>query len=100
MLISGGMLFAGGVAASLVLKMRLKRFTRVIEVEAPPETQLAIAQSGESIRSDLVRSVAESSIVAANMATFRKNQPVSPSALDAMTAQLREHLGLPPERVS
>jgi hypothetical protein len=95
MLLSGGMLLTGGVAVSIILGRRIGRFTKV-EVEASPEVQRTIVQSAQQLKDDLVRSTAESAILASNMATFRKSQPISPSALDAMAARLYAHLGVPP----
>ena len=95
MILSGGMLLTGGIAASLILTRRIERFTSV-EAEASPEIQRAIVQSAQQIKDDLIRSTAESSMYAANMATGRKSQPISPSALDAMAARLYAHLGVPP----
>lgn len=95
MILSGGMLLTGGIAASLILTRRIERFTSV-EAEASPEMQRAIVQSAQQLKGDLIRSTAESSMYAANMATGRKSQPISPSALDAMAARLYAHLGVPP----
>jgi hypothetical protein len=95
MILSGGMLLTGGIAASLILTRRIERFTSV-ESEASPEVQRAIVQSAQQIKDNLIRTTAESSMYAANMATGRKSQPISPSALDAMAARLYAHLGVPP----
>ena len=95
MILSGGMLLTGGIAASLILSRRIGRFTKV-EVEAPPEVQRSVVQAAQQFKHDLIRSTAESSMFAANTAMLRKSQPISPSALDAMTARLYAHLGVPP----
>ena len=93
MILGGGMFFTGGIALSIVMGRRFRRFSKV-EVEAPPEVQRSIVQSGDRFRHDLIRGAAESSVLAANMATGKSSQPISPSVLDIMTARLYTHLGL------
>lgn len=93
MILGGGMFFAGGIALSVVMGKRFRRFSKV-EAEAPPEVQRSIVQSGDRFRDDLIRGAAESSVLAANMATGKASQPISPSVLDIMTVRLYTHLGL------
>jgi hypothetical protein len=95
MILSGGMLLTGGIAASLILSRRIGRFTKV-EVEASPDMQRSVVQATQQLKDDLIRATAESSMVAANTALLRKSQPISPSALDVMAARLYAHLGVPP----
>ena len=95
MILSGGMLLTGGIAASLILSRRIGRFTKV-EVEASPDMQRSVVQATQQLKDDLIRATAESSMVAANPALLRKSQPISPSALDVMAARLYAHLGVPP----
>jgi hypothetical protein len=93
MILGGGMFFTGGLAISIVMGRRFRRFSKV-QVEAPPDVQRSIVRLGDQFRDDLIRGAAESSVLAANMATGKSSQPISPSVLDIMTARLYTHLGL------